>query len=247
MGQLRFEKDFSDKLNKRKIEPTAGNWEELSARLNYEQKSKRPIIWWMGIAATLVGGILIFSLLFNNPISKTPVIVNAPSEEIIKEKTESQQVSFEKPASEKVIGKEKAFVELVESNISKKEQVDNSKLASFGKPQERSKTEDNQLQKDVDNIKEPKISKISKEVVAQASADKTKTGKITDAEVDAMLALAANQISKEKSESSGSQNINANSLLLEVERELDQSMREKLFDVLKEGYFKAKTAVVNRN
>lgn len=247
MGQLKFEKDFSVKLNKRKIEPKAGSWEELSARLNSEEKSKRPIFWWIGIAATLVGGILIFSILFNKPVSEIPVIVNTPAEEISKEKIESPQISFEKPASQEMTEQGKASVKPVENIFSKKEPVVNSKIASIGKPQEYLKTENEQTQKDPDLMKETKISGILEEVIAEALSKENKTGKITDAEVDALLAVASEQINRERSPKSASINIDANSLLLDVELELEQSVREKVFDVLKEGYFKARTAVVNRN
>lgn len=247
MGQLKFEKDFSEKLNKRKIEPKAGSWEELSARLNSEEKSKRPIFWWIGIAATLVGGILIFSILFNKPISEIPVIVNTPAEEILKEKIESQQISFEKSASQEMTEPEKASVKPVENIFSKKEPVVNSKIASIGKPQEYSKTENEQTQKDPDLMKETKFSGIPEKLIAEALSKENKTGKITDAEVDALLAVASEQINRDRSPKSASINIDANSLLLDVELELEQSVREKVFDVLKEGYFKARTAVVNRN
>jgi len=247
MGQLKFEKDLSEKLNKRKIEPKAGRWEELSARLNSKEKSKKPIFWWIGIAATLVGGILIFSLLFNEPISEIPLVVNTPEEEILKEKIESQQISFEKPASKEVAKQEKASVKPVENIFSKEEPVTNSQLASMGKPQETPKTENNQAQKGPDLMKETKISGIPEEVITEASPKEIKTGEITDAEVDALLAEAVKKINVDRSARSVSENINANSLLLDVEMELEQSFREKVFDVLKDGYFKAKTAVVNRN
>jgi len=247
MGQLKFEKDFSEKLNKRKIDPKAGSWEELSARLNSEEKSKRPVFWWIGIAATLVGGILIFSILFNKPISETPVIVNAPEEEILKEKIESQQISFEKPASEAVREPEKVSVKPGDNIFSKKEPVANSKLASMGKPQESPKTENKQTPKDPELMKETKISGIPEEVIAEATTNANKTGEITDAEVNALLAEALTKIKGDKSANSVSENIDAKSLLLGVELEMEQSIREKVFDVLKVGYFKAKTAVVNRN
>jgi len=247
MGQLKFEKDFREKLNKRKIEPKSGSWEELSARLNSEEKSKRPIFWWIGIAATLVGGILIFSILFNKPISETPEMVNAPAEEVLKEKNESQQISFEKLTSEEVREPEKASVKPVENIFSKKEPEANSKLASMGKPQESSKTENDQTQKDSGLIKEIKISEIPEEVIAEASSKENKTGEITDADVDALLAVASEQINRDRSAKSVSENIDPSSLLLDVERELEQSTREKVFDVLKEGYLKARTAVANRN
>ncbi len=247
MGQLKFEKDISEKLNKRKIEPKTGNWEELSLRLNSEEKSRRPIFWWIGIAATLVGGILIFSMLFNKPISEIPVIVNVPTEEILKEKIESQQISFKKPASQEMTEPEKASVKSVGNIFSEKEPVSNSKLASIGNTQESSNTENDQTQKDPELMKDTKISEIPEDVIAEASSKENNTGEITDAEVDTLLAEASKQISRDRSAKSVSENIDVNSLLLDVEMELEQSIREKVFDVLKEGYFKAKTAVVNRN
>jgi len=247
MGQLKFEKNFSEKLNKRKITPKAGSWEELNARLNSEERSKRPMFWWIGIAATLVGGILIFSILFNKPISETPVIVNVPEEEILKEKIESQQIPLEKPALEEVIDSEKASVKPVKNIYSKKEPVANTQLASIGKPQESSKTKNDQTHKDPGLMKEAKISGIPKEGIAEASSKENRTGKITDAEVDALLAEAQTKIKGERSPKSVTVNIDANSLLLGVELEMEHSITEKVFDVLKEGCFKAKTAVVNRN
>jgi hypothetical protein len=62
-----------------------------------------------------------------------------------------------------------------------------------------------------------------------------------------LLTEALTKINIDRSAKSVSVDIDANSLLLDVELELEQSIREKVFDVLKEGYFKAKTAVVNRN
>ena len=247
MGQLKFEKNFSKKLNKREIDPKTGSWEELSLRLNSEEKSKRPIFWWIGIAATLVGGILIFSVLFNEPISEIPVIVNTPVEEIFKEKTESRQISFEKPAAQEMAEPKKASVKSVKNIFYEKQPVANSKLASDGNTQESSKTKNFHTQKDPDLMNEKKISGIPEEVIAEASSKENKTGEITDAEVDALLAIASEQISRDRSTKSVSENIDAKSLLMVAELELEQSFREKVFDVLKEGYFKAKTAVVNRN
>jgi len=41
--------------------------------------------------------------------------------------------------------------------------------------------------------------------------------------------------------------VDASALLLEAEQELDRSFRDQIFDALKSGYLKAKTAVANRN
>jgi len=71
---------------------------------------------------------------------------------------------------------------------------------------------------------------------------------VTDAEVDKLLEEAARRISLERySKNYAAGKIDPQDLLLDVEFELDNSFRDKIFDMLKEGYSKAKTAVANRN
>jgi len=250
MGQLKFEKDFSQKLNKRKIEPKSGSWDDLSSRLKSDEKSKNPIFWWIGIAASIVGGILIFSGMFSEPISENPVVADAPSEEIFKDESENREVSTEKLTSEEISEPKKASVKPVKNFMSKKKPVSSSELAFIGKPQESAKNKNDQTQMDPGLLIETKVSEIHEEWIAQVSSKENKIGKITDAEVDALLSVASKQINRDKSVKYVSEKINANTLLLDAQMELEQSFREKVFDVLKEGYFKAKTAVatgIDRN
>lgn len=76
-----------------------------------------------------------------------------------------------------------------------------------------------------------------------------KNKEISEDEVDALLAQAASEISRGRKSQFYSSNyeISANALLAEVEDEIYQSFKAKVFEVLKEGYLKAKTAVANRN
>ena len=59
--------------------------------------------------------------------------------------------------------------------------------------------------------------------------------------------MAAARISMEKPVYITGETVDADSLLWDVEMEMDQSFREKVFDIMKEGYLKARTAVANRN
>ena len=93
--------------------------------------------------------------------------------------------------------------------------------------------------------KEKLIQSKLEEIIAAAA----KNDEISEDEVDILLAEAASEISRERNlniYASGNE-INANALLAEVEDEIYQSFRAKVFEVLKEGYLKAKTAVANRN
>jgi len=247
MGELKFEKDFSEKLNKRKIVPKAGSWTELSARLNSEEKSKNPMFWWIGIAATIVGGILIFSVLFNEPISENPIVVDAPSKVIFKDKSEPLQISSEKLASEELKSPEKASEKPAKTLISKKEPVINLEPSAMANAMDSTQKKNDRNEQDPDLKVKTKISGIHEEMIAEASLKGIKTGNVTDAEVDALLAEATDLISRERSANPVSENIDADALLFNAEMELEQSFREKVFVVLKESYLKAKTSVANRN
>lgn len=84
------------------------------------------------------------------------------------------------------------------------------------------------------------------EVVAQVELMEISQQDVTDAEVDSLLRAAQRQILTDKLFSkSGS--VDAMSLLAEVEDELDESFRDQIFDALKTGYFKLRTAVADRN
>jgi hypothetical protein len=95
-------------------------------------------------------------------------------------------------------------------------------------------------------LEEKLIQSKLEEVIAATS----KNDKISGDEVDALLAQAASEISRERDRSqfyNSNNEISANALLAEVEDEIYQSFKAKVFEVLKEGYLKAKTAVANRN
>ena len=69
---------------------------------------------------------------------------------------------------------------------------------------------------------------------------------VTDAEVDSLLRVAQFDILKEKVFQDNGK-VDAMALLIEVEDEIDQSFRDRIFKKLKDGLFKARTAIANRN
>ncbi|HKL90322.1 MAG TPA: hypothetical protein VJ880_03980, partial [Allomuricauda sp.] len=84
------------------------------------------------------------------------------------------------------------------------------------------------------------------EVVAQVQIMENAHQDVTDAEVDSLLRAAQQQILTDKLFTEGG-SVDAMSLLAEVEDELDESFRDQIFDALKSGYLKLRTAVADRN
>ena len=256
MGTERFGDKIKQKLLDREITPSADSWDKLSARLDETQQKKKPIVLWMGIAASIIGGILILSLVFNTSnIADSPTIVDVPKEEVKK-----KEIPVD--TSEEIIIQTQDEVEQVATSEGKKEQIPPRTEPTFtpGKkftPNNREAIAvlDNQSlqnQKMTDISIEPTSNKLLDKKLQNAltgviaSVENNTT--ITDAEVNKLLAEAAAKISKEQYKSDFAVGkVNAEDLLQDVEFEMDNSFRDKIFDILKEGYSKARTAVANRN
>lgn len=251
MGRHKFENQFKNKLEKRELKPSSGGWEQLAKKLNSEDKKARPVFWWMGIAATVAGGILIFSLTFNNqPVSEKEKLVETPSEKIIEEKQEEQPVEKQEIASEEV---ETKIISEENTETPKKPETSDKPINNIPAPaiaeNEQIDANDTETENSAisEVIKEELYSDKLEEVIAAIESKENNEGEVTDAEVDALLAEAASELARNKEKKFTSDNIDATALLWDVEMEMEQSFREKVFEVLKEGYLKAKTAVAARN
>ena len=84
------------------------------------------------------------------------------------------------------------------------------------------------------------------EIVAQVSLIELDSEGVTDAEVDSLLTSAQRELLADKNFRQGSA-VDANLLLADVEVELDKSFRDQVFDKLKQGFIKVRTAVADRN
>lgn len=253
MGKLKFEKEFSRKLKRREIEPKKESWEQLSKRLGSSGENKNSsVLLWIGIAATIVGGILIFGSFFTTPEFNSPGIVVVPVEKSDREENKIRQNSSEEVEPEIIVFEEKEIVETparenaIKGSKEKKLSIrdDKSTVAAVDKSIKMEKP----ILKESDIIvaEVPEISQTIQDAIAEVVL-KESSENISEAEVDALLARAAVEISQAKNDKFSSENIDAGSLLREVEFEMDESFRNKVFEVLKEGYLKARTAVANRN
>ena len=256
MGTDGFEGKIKKQMLDREIAPSAGSWDKLSSRLDAQEEKKKPLVLWMGIAASIIGGILILSLVFNNSTpSVTPQIVDTPSEEVKIEKapietseeifteinTEEPQVAVSEEKKELInpVTNKKPISEkkIQQNNREAVAAIDNSSLIN-------EKSDVGLASAKSQEILDLELNEALSEVMAKTSSGTA----VTDAEVDKLLEEAARRISLERySKNYASGKIDPQDLLLDVEFELDNSFRDKIFDMLKEGYSKAKTAVANRN
>ncbi|WP_111308175.1 hypothetical protein [Confluentibacter sediminis] len=239
MAPNKFEEHIKEKLENRTLQPSQDAWKALSERLdNQSQKNKNTSYWWLGLAASMVGILLVTTLFYKKDVDANPVIVNNPN-------------SIEQNDSEKEF---KIKVVTRDSNKSlepelKKEIINNKKVVVANN----SDTQYKELKKEPVKLAEVATNELTFEeekinaVVAQIKSLKDNNLEVTDSEIDILLLKAQKEINLHKLIDKTTGVVDARLLLQEVETDIDQSFRRKVFEALKEGLGTVKSAVANRN
>ncbi len=257
MAPINFEDRMREELEKRRIEPSAESWEKLSARLDDSAKISRKPRWWMAVAAVLLLALLAGGIYFRpgNPVA--PAVVDGaskepvgngefqPATEIASEETvENSQFQ---PASEVTSSDSTKY----EGDSDKDGQVKAAKteVASAVASEEKGRREISPILSSAlkrERAEEVLLPQKTEEIIAKTGKNAaTKTVEVSDAEVEALLAEANAKM--EKQTDMESKAVTGRKLLAEMEDNEQESIKMKAFEYLKEGFQKAKSAVVQRN
>ncbi|AXB56616.1 hypothetical protein [Flavobacterium fluviale] len=238
-----FEKDFRDKLNERKIEPSNKAWDRLDAMLSVvedkkpitidsNKKSKRK---WLYIAASFIGFILVGTLFFNQ--NKNAVVV--PETVVVEKEVERESVT--KPAVNNVdsIKTETTIAEGTSRQVSEKTLAKQEKVSN----QISNKTNKNES----NQIVESSIIIKNNQEKQSASNQVLSTENAKKSNVDQLLETAENKVLAESSTKKAKVKINASDLLNQVDGELELSFREKMITKVNKNFQDVKVALSNRN
>ena len=240
MAPIKFEENIKDKLEKRTIKPSADAWQTLASRLETKNnKKKSPYYLWLGVAASIVAIMFIASQLFvnkNNTTIETPVIVNTNKETI--KKIESENVLQKKDVLTNNVEKES----VKELNI-KTPKSEKTEVALLTKQKEEKTVLPKEVIVNKTSFEDLKV----QQVVAQIQGLKDKGESVTDKDIDALLDQAQKEITLQNIYNETTKTVDANALLQDVESDLQQSFRDKVFNALKSSYNTVKTAVAERN
>lgn len=257
---MKYEEQVKDTMEQRTIQPSANSWEKLSNRLDVETPTKnRKGFWYLGIAASIVGVLLITNL-FNkdNATMVEPIIVDTEIKEATKSIDNNKDVNPDKETlttnKVKVTTSSSTKDKPVKNEKTKqpsiiKQQVKNEQHKLVPNTNEKEIVAENTNESTIDTPKETLSLKEQKarEVVAQIQTLQ-KTKEVTDAEIDALLAAAQREISFKRVYNESIKTIDANALLLSVEEDIEeQSLRKRVLEMLKSGYNEVKTVVAERN
>lgn len=263
MAPIKFEDNLKDKLEKRTLQPSADAWSKLSTRLDAEEKKKNTkLFWWFGIAASIVGIILVTTMFFNKSEFKndTPEIVDTKTQkEVLKEEI-LNSVSKEKE-EQVVVSKKVESTEDEKQSIATTKSINavTSKSIKVVTPnkeiviKQAVAVNDQEKQEKIQKSIETPVNTLDFEkakidaVVAEIKKLKTENVTVTDTEIDLLLKQAEREILKNRIYNETTRTVDANALLQDVEADLEQSFRTKVFEALKNSYDTVKTAVAERN
>ncbi len=252
MESDKIEKHIQKVFKEREIQPSNQAWEKLSNQLSTSNQSQNKGYVWYGVAASLIG-ILVLSILYINSSDTkiTPAIevVDTPKEAI----KESADFNTDVLLEDTIVSiKEVEVPENIIQNTIKKESINSNELVSVvsGVEGEITPQKESLVLKDLDIRNElPRKIIDSKvlEVVTKVNFLEENNDTLTDAEVDSLLRNAQREIIANKLFRESNNSVDAMALLATVEGELDTSFRDQIFETLKTGFLKARTALADRN
>ena len=232
-------------MEEREIHPSKRAWDEISAAVEGQKVPGKGTYFWYGIAAGFIGLLIVSVIYFTstNPLNPGDIkVVDTPVDE-----DKEEQITLPKEQDNRIPELIKEEVREVETKVA----VEKPKK-SQQKFSERPETVI--AQSEVKN-EQPKVNPVPSEtiidtklmeVIAQVNLMEKDENRLTDIEVDSLLRKAQGEILKEqifKQDNS----VDATALLSQVEDELDQSFRDQIFEKLKTGFIKVRTAVADRN
>jgi hypothetical protein len=243
MEPNKFEKHIKNQLEEREINPSTKAWNKLTEKLDSEKSMKRkPNYFRYAIAASFIGFLVIAIIFFTrtNEIAPPIQVVETPDQTI--------DMNLEVPETKLETGLDKV---VQTEEVSKKEVIENK---VFLKVIDSDKTivsldEANHLSDEIIlplKASEAIINTKILEVVAQVDMLEEQNESLTDAEVDSLLRKAQSEIMNDNFFRKD-RSVDAMALLTEVEDELDKSFRDQIFESLKSGFMKVRTAVADRN
>jgi len=241
MKQVKWEDDVKDALEKRVIKPSETSWNTLSERLEASEKQQtKPMYWWIGIAASITAVLFITTMFFsgNTPEIQNPILVDT------EEQHDEQTFKLDQLQPEQHVVEQKDVLDSADPIEGKQEPKrpmtsQNTRIVKSSQiTQESSIGSENVLE----TLENQKVT----EIVAHIEDLKRKGEVVTDVEIEALLTKAQRDLNYQSALRETNYTVDANALLQDVEADLQESFRNKIFEALKNSYETIRTAVAER-
>lgn len=239
MQTTNFDNNIKKRLEERTLEPSTKSWEQLRSKLDKKDKANTPMYWWLTIAASFLGGILLMTVFFNSEETASDSIVTQDTINGSPENTFNPLVNAN--PNDKVTVEETISPPIVETQGKKTTQQPNTNLSIAQQKTAEQLEEASEEKTPSFAQQESQEEKVINEIIANLNPE---VG-VSDEEIDALLNEAFAKISKENFQSNPV--ITSSDLLEDVEVQIEESFRERIFEILKEGIQISREAVANRN
>ncbi len=241
MEKNRLDKKIKETLENRRINPSQGAWNRIEEQLNSGLPSPNKTYWRFGIAAGFIGILFVSVLLTNRdeePGSTNIQLVETDTQPV--EEKQNKEVRIDPPESEKwaVLSDPGLGAKTIPENRTAEGKLTEKQIVRSPETFEESPVSR--------SIPHEKVDIMVARVVSQVASLEDSGAMVEDEVIDSLLRSAQEQLLQERA-ASASPKVDAMALLSEVEGDLNRSFRDQLFDKLKEGYLKVRTAVVYRN
>ena len=244
MAPVEFEKHIKEKMEERRIEPSSNAWDKISARIDGQRIKRKPFYFRYAVAALILGVLLTSIWVYrqseiqepgSQPVVDSPVISPPELEdEVLPDSSTSiEELAVDEEQStpgEIQITQPEALAETVLADESQDTNIESVAVA------------ETTLELNTDPLLDDKVN----EVLNQVKMMEEDMIAVTDAEVDSLLRNAQRELIM-NNQFTDQYGVNAADLLAGVEEELDQSFRDQVFEKLKQGFVKVRTAVADRN
>lgn len=217
-----IENQIREKLNQREIQPSQNAWDRLDAMLSIEEQKPKRNFKWLSIAAIFMGFTLIGIFMMNNENSVEIVIPSTPIVLENKTKLIEKEVVTEVENKLQAVKEEKAIVYQPKKIEKPSTEINPKKDFML----------DNHSKKE-EVIVENKSKEITKKYInAESLLAEMETGE----------KIEIHNISKKPSIK-----VDAKVLLSSVEKEVDESFRDKVIQSINKKYNSVKSTLANRN
>ena len=231
-----LDKDFREKLNQRKIEPSEKAWDRLDAMLSVaEEKKTKKDRKWLYIAASIVGFLLLGTFFFNSKKD----LQTAPKNAVVVEENTGKD-SRSEPTLNAVNPVETEVAVSEQTATDHPEKEEKSHHPKLNKSIKNEKTQIAESSVIIKNNLEKQSIKV-KTSVAENPKKETAEQLLQSAEKTVVAENLVKPATKAKVK------INANDLLNQVDGELELSFREKVITSVNKNYQTVKVAIANRN
>ena len=251
MEPNKLETQIKEKLSSREIQPTEMAWDRLDAMLSVseEKKTKRfPFLTskFIGIAASVLVFLSVGLYFINQENTDIDIQESVVVKEEVKTNTSEENTNSVEEINSIPVEKE----EQVASTTNNKPQTINKKSSqSFNQNNQNNQNNQKATVNPIIN-KNKEIEYLGNRDVAQKDLPRIETrkeivvSKPNNVNVDDLLASVENE---SKNTKKPSVKVNANTLLSQVDGELEQSFRQKAINRISRNYQEVKLALANRN